>query len=264
MSDLMATFRTIPLIAFPLLLILGPTPWRDAGIVRYVRAHRLLLVTLGVCFAFAVSASSRIGAGSHHILPFVPILGYEYVRLHQASNREHAARWPWALRYAGACFALVAMVRIGGGLWEVAAPWRSWGAAVATREEARSALGQFEGGEVAMGYGDAEDPATFFQPEIVFATNRLHVDEIALSDMGLDGVALPDATVRALDDCSTRAWLIPRGKDPFALPNLFADLYPALVPRQPLFPAGFRSAFLRHYSRAGSTEHFDLWVCHAA
>jgi hypothetical protein len=260
--DLVSTLRTLPILSAPLFLLLGPTPWRDPKIVAHVRQNRFVLLTLAVCSALAVAASSRIGAGSHHLLPFVPVVGYECARLYVATDLAFAKRSPWLFRYLCACLALVIAVRIGGGLIDIGGSWYTrWRDTRETSNEVRSLLHRFPKHDVAMGYGDTAAPVTFFRAEIVFATDRLLVDELALSDMDLDGIPLPAATTEAIATCSTHVWLIPKGKPPFTLPNTFADLYPRLVARKPLFNDAFRSAFAGHYSKKESTAHFDVWVC---
>src|SRR6185369_13172576 len=82
-GDLMSTLRTLPILLAPLLLILGPTPWKDPKLVAWLRQNLLVLLVLVPCVALAVMASTRIGAGSHHLLPFIPLLGYLYAELQQ-------------------------------------------------------------------------------------------------------------------------------------------------------------------------------------
>jgi hypothetical protein len=260
-SDLASTLRTLPILIAPLVLMCGPTPWRDAAFMAYLRESRLRLLALGLCLGSAVVASSRIGAGSHHILPFVPVLGYEYALLYRSVGAPFARQRPWTFRYLWACLAVVVVFRVGGGLMEILSPWGRWNWAQAVRDDVHSILRSHSTREVAMGCGEAERAVTYFRPELVFASNHLPVDEQALADMDLDGIELPEATVSSLASCAVGVWLIPKGEIPFALDNAFAALYPQSVPRQPLFPVSFRETFARHYGKKESTAYFDLWAC---
>jgi hypothetical protein len=258
--DLLSTLRTVPLLFAPLLLILGPTPWRDTKFVAWLREDRLVLAILALCFASGMFASRRIGAGSHHILPFVPVLGYEYIRLFNAvGGLGMAKRWYWQSRALCASLALVVVIRVGGGLLEFGASWGAWRATEAMRDEVRSVLNSHPGTPVEMGYGSIVDERAYFRPELVFATNHLLVDEVALSDMSLDGIPMPSETVHYLGTCAV--WLIPRGQEPFSLPNTFAQYYPDLVGKEPLFSQAFRDEFRRDYRKVQSTHSFDLWAC---
>jgi hypothetical protein len=259
--DLLATLRTLPILAAPLVLIVGPTPWRDPRILEWVRENRLLLLALLPSLAAAVFASTRIGAGAHHLLPFIPLLGYLYAQLYQTCRSNFAARWPWVFGYLCAALGIVVCVRVAGGLLEVGAPWFRWQEAKNARSELQTILQRFPTRNVAMGYGETSNPMVYLRPELVFATNHLLVDEVALSDMSLDGMSIPASTVAALETCSTHVWLVPKGQTPFAVPNSFIEHYPELVGTPPLFSAEFREAFARHYTRRESTTNFDLWIC---
>ncbi|MEO6602246.1 MAG: hypothetical protein ABIQ16_20360 [Polyangiaceae bacterium] len=258
--DLLSTLRTVPLLLAPLLLILGPTPWRDTKFVAFLREDGLVLATLALCFASGLLASRRIGAGSHHLLAVVPVLGYEYTRLFNAlGGLGLAKRWPWQSRALCACLALVVFNRVGGGLLEFGTKCGAWRATVTIRDEVRSVLASYPGTPVEMGYGATVDGRVYLRPELVFATNHMLVDEVALSDMSMDGMPMPSATVNALETCAI--WLIPRGEEPFSLPNTFAQYYPALVGKEPLFSQAFRDEFRRRYTKVQSTRSFDLWGC---
>jgi hypothetical protein len=258
LADLGSTLRTLPILAAPLLLICGPTPWRNATFTTHMRGNRARLLALGLCLASAVAASSRIGAGSHHLLPFVPVLGYEYALLFRFVGAPFARHRPDVFRYASVCLAIVILWRVGGGLLEILSPWRGWQWAAAVRNDVHALLRRHSTRKIAMGSGQVEERVTYFRPELVFATDRLPIDEQALCDMNLDGIPLPAATVRALASCVVDLWLIPKGDIPFALDNTFVT---ASIPRQPLFPPAFRDAFAGHYSKTESTAYFDVWEC---
>jgi hypothetical protein len=261
MADLKSTLLTLPILLAPLLLVAGPTPWRDQGLTTWLRRNFLVVLAMLFCMALAVLASTRIGAGSHHLLPFIPLLAYMYMELRRASNGYVSRTWPRLSFYAAAGLAVVVVARVAGGLLEISAPWRFWHDAIEVRDELRSAIVRHGAGKVGMGYGDRPDQLTYFRPDLVFAGQKLVVDDVALSDMSMDGMGIPSATVAALDDCTTPVWLIPRGQQPFMEPSLFAGYYPDLVAPDPLFSAAFREAFSSRYRKADSTRHFDVWVC---
>jgi hypothetical protein len=261
MADLNSTLRTLPILFAPLFLILGPTPWREPKLIAWLRQNLLVLLALVPCLALAVLASSRIGAGSHHLLPFVPLLGYLYAELGQASGWYFLKTWPRLSFYVTSCLTVVVLTRVVGGLMEVSPTWRSWHEAIAIRSELRSVLVRFGPGKVGMGSGDTTSQLTYFRPELVFAGQKFVLDDVALSDMMMDGMPIPAATVAALANCTTPVWLIPRGQQPFMVPSLFAGYDPSLVGPEPMFSPAFREAFSSRYQKAESTTNFDVWIC---
>lgn len=261
MADLASTLRTLPLLLAPLFLLLGPVFWREPRVVSWLRQNILVLLTLVPCFALGVYASSRIGAGSHHLLPFVPIIGYLYADLGQASGWHFFKTWPRLSLCVASGLAVVVLMRVSGGLIEITSPWRSWSDAVAIRDDVRSALIRYGDGKVAMGYGETASHLTYYRPELVFAGQKLVIDDVALSDMIMDGIAIPPATVAELASCTAPVWLIPKGEQPFMVSNIFANFYPDLVGPEPLFSPDFREAFSKHYRKVESTPNFDIWMC---
>ncbi len=64
-------------IAFaPVLLLLWSLGQKNTGLVRaYLRDNALFLVTLAGCVALIAVVAGKIGAGTHHFMPFYPIIG---------------------------------------------------------------------------------------------------------------------------------------------------------------------------------------------
>jgi hypothetical protein len=261
-TDLRATLLALPILALPLPLILGRAPWKDRRLLDYFRANRARALALAASLALATVASSRIGAGSHHLLPLLPVLGYEYARLYSVVKASpQAAQSSFGYGLLWCCAALVLSVRVGGGLREVLLPWTQWGWAREVSSDVTSFLGSQRGHRIQMGYGDTADPVTQYRTEIAFATDRLMLDPEAINDMDLDGVQIPKATFEAIASCAADVWLIPKGKPPFALKNEFSDLYPQLIAPRPMFSAAFRDTFVQHYSKTEATKYFDVWRC---
>ena len=109
-----------------------------------------------------------------------------------------------------------------------------------------------------MGYSRSY-PLTFYRPTLVFAGNPLILDAPALEDMQLSGLAIPQATIDYIKSCQAQIWLIPKGEEPFVMPNIYADA--RIFPERNLFEDDFRQAFLQEYKRVGSSEYYDLWAC---
>jgi hypothetical protein len=264
-GDLMSTVRTFAVLALPPLLIAGYRPWKSPATLEHLRQNRGPLLALASCLLLVVLLSSKLGAGPHHLLPFVPVLGYECALLWVATRAPWSAQRHMLFRYCWGCIATFAVVRASSGLAETS--WMclaNWASSRAVTADVQAILNRSGGRRIEMGYGEREDSVTFFRPPLVFADDHLTVDDQALNDMQLADIQIPEATVDELVACTTEQWLIPKGEEPFALVNHYNVLAPELFPARPLFTPAFREAFTRVYRRGGSTEFFDLWVCDRA
>jgi hypothetical protein len=262
LGDLMSSVRSLAALALPLLLIAGSRPWRSPSIVAYWRAGRPRLLALAVCVAIVVVLSSKLGAGPHHLLPFIPVLGYEYALLYRASRARWSEQRPRLFRFGGGALAVFVVVRVSGVLGETCSLVRGeWARAPAVLADVEAVASRYAPRRVEMGYGEREEGVTLSRLPLVVANNHVTVDDVAVDDMQLAGLEVPPATVDELGTCSTAVWLIPKGEAPFRLENFYRHLAPGVVPDRPLFSGAFRDAFLRTYRKDASTEFFDLWVC---
>jgi len=123
-------------------------------------------------------------------------------------------------------------------------------------------MSQHPGKNIEMGYGSHSSyPVTDFRPVLVFAGNPLTVDEMALDDMQMSDLAIPDSTLAYLRACKTEIWLIPRDEIPFQIVNVYSQENPRLFPNWRVFDDHFRRIFLQHYHQTASTKYFDVWEC---
>jgi hypothetical protein len=260
--------KAVVILLAPLPLIVGVSPWRDAATIAYFREGRFPLIAFAISLAGMVAVSSKVGSGSHHLLPFLPLLGYEYGLLWTAVT---SLRPSVMLRYLRSCFALMVAVRIAGGLTPTLSIWGSgWRWARAVETDISSIQKRHLGERIEMGYGDGSflasyggepDPATFFRLMLVAKTNHLTVDASAMGDMQISGVPIPSSTIDEIAACSTKIWLIPKGELPFSTENIYSRMYPRQFPSLQLFGPEFREAFARTYRQEESSQFFDLWEC---
>ena len=109
-----------------------------------------------------------------------------------------------------------------------------------------------------MGYGLTES-LSFERPALVFRTGRYFLDQPAIREQQLQGIAIPNATLAALASCRITFWLIPKGEAPFSDRNSYSGRY-----LEPLYPPAFRQAFLAAHRRVEQTRYFDVWRCQPA
>jgi hypothetical protein len=108
---------------------------------------------------------------------------------------------------------------------------------------------------IAVGYAGTSY-LSYARPEMVFRTGEYLLDAPAVQEHRLSGLALPESTIQAIEECRIEFWLIPPGAAPFAVPSAYFPNGPHDV-----FPEEFRATFLSRYERTGSSGQFDVWEC---
>lgn len=208
----------------------------------------LLLGMLGV-----VVAAAKPGAGSYHLLPFVPLI--MYIVAWQAAGFSRAAEIDPAVPLASIAFLVTAAV--------VALAQQ---ALVLTTMNERRALREIDDieqfastheGVIEMGYGRTE-ALTLERPVLVFRNNSYLLDQPAVREHQLEGLEIPPATLDAIAHCRVRYWLIPKGEPPFSGRNPYAAVF-----LRPLFSDEFRRVFTATHTTVGSTAYYDVWQCQA-
>ena len=211
-----------------------------------------LLATTGAGMVLVALAASKPGAGRYHLMPFIPAI------LHAAANGSGAASTPENARYfragvrsfALSC-AIVVALQVAYFLW---AANRTDGLALAA--DVTRFLDAHPSDRIEMGYSAQDEAFSYVRPLVVFRQRAYLLDAPAVQEYQLSGLALPDATLRAIEQCDVDAWLIARGAEPFSLRNRYPSTGHA-----PLFTDAMRQTFLAAYARTSSTEYFDVWTC---
>jgi hypothetical protein len=219
--------------------------WKAAQVRKGAPGH---LISLALSVAIVTVAAAKPGGGPFHLMPFVPVLMYAFVWMAPAPFLTGMKR------SICVAFALTALFL---GLSDQAlivrtVPGRNLETAI---EDLRRFSDRHAGRRVAVGYAGTSY-LSHARPEIVFRTGDYLLDAPAVQEHRLSGLPLPESTIRALLECRVEFWLIPRGAEPFVVPNAYAPQGPAEV-----FPTEFRDAFLGRYERTGEAGRFDVWEC---
>jgi hypothetical protein len=235
-----AIFLTVPLVA-AVAARASPIPPADAA--------GLLGLLAGM--SVVVVAGAKPGAGPYHLIPFIPSIAYLASRLALAPVRN--ALMPPAVM---AAFVLVLALEATANQALLLRTMHRWNGV----EDAADVL-QFartHSGGVEMGYGQTE-AMSFSRPLLVFQSGLYLVDQPAVREHQLAGVAIPASSAHELDACRVRYWLVPRGELPFGGRNAYTA-----VQGRPLYSPEFVESFRRNYSQSGTTTYFDVWECRAA
>jgi hypothetical protein len=211
-----------------------------------------LLATTGAGMLLVALAASKPGAGRYHLMPFIPAILYAAASGPRTVSTPENARYLRAgvRGFALAC-AIVVALQVAYFLW---AANRTAGLALAA--DVTRFLDAHPSERIEIGYSAEDEAFSYVRPLVVFRQRAYLLDAPAVQEYQLSGLALPDATLRAIARCDVNTWLIARGGEPFSLRNR----YPS-TGHVPLFSGDMRQAFLAAYARTSSTEYFDVWTC---
>ena len=212
--------------------------------------HREIRGALGLGLTLVVIAASKPGAGPYHLIPFVPVVVYLVA--------ESVQRRPLQVTGSLTAQAAVAYVIVLGvlGMAQSAQLVRTMGPRRALHEvdDIRRFLATHTG-RVDMAYGQTE-ALSLERPELTFRSNSYLIDQPAIREYQLEGLALPPQTIEAVRHCRVNYWLVPKGERPFSGINSYAAVFV-----KPLYPAALQEAFTASHRLAEQTEYYDVWKC---
>jgi hypothetical protein len=246
LSTLRQNIEWAAFLTFPLLLARFFPPSRPSEQAPSLLPEAALLV--GMCGV--VVAAAKPGAGPYHLMPFIPIT--------TCLVAQRLADWPMTMSDRVARRAVVAFVAVA---LVIAIAQQTQ--LIATMLERRtthdvSDIVRFMDGHqgvVEMGYGRTET-LSHARPILVFRNNSYLIDQPAVREQQLQGLALPAATIEAVAHCRVNYWLIPKGEAPFSGVNGYAA-----VLLRPLYPDVLRQRFAATHVRREVTDYFDVWEC---
>lgn len=217
-----------------------------------------LLIASSLLIASVTGA--KPGAGNWHLMPLLPfvIQAFFWCRSLLPDGAQPAVERRIAMLAVPYAMTILAFVLFAGAgtVSQVRRELALVPRHSRTIAELRDVASRYRGETIEIGYGERNDEANLFRTLLVLDGHPYTVDRFAIEDHQLAGVEIPEATVRYLEACETRIWLIPSGQRPFLEPNLYPQLQ-----RPPLFPEPFRNAFSRRYQKVERGGVFDVWSC---
>ena len=271
-GEFLRELKLLPVVCAPFVLLL----WQLANcgqdyLASYLREKRFFLLVLGGCLAAVAVSSSKIGAGSHHFMPFYPTIAYAcadvYSKIRNAAIAASVDPRPTIAPLLWCWLTIAVATQLGIRLSPtVKTLLQSRSEASAVVSDVEGVMRSHPGKKIEMGYGgwNAEYKLTYFRPALVFAGNPFTIDVVALGDMQLSGViAIPPSTLAYVQQCKTQIWLIPKGDEPFSMINVYSLMDPHLFPERPVFSDEFRRLFFQQYRKQPSSQYFDIWECEA-
>jgi hypothetical protein len=219
------------------------------------KVSRTVLIALCLAMCSVVVLASKPGAGPYHLLPFVPAICFlTAIQIPDDRVLDDAPTMVvWAFLAFSVTATLIALAQQASFISTVRQI-----DAVEPLADVTQFWNEHPNDTIEVGYS-SDERMTFVRPALVFHTGTYLLDQPAIQEHQLAGLAIPESTVAALRSCAVAFWLIPKGGVPFSSTNR----YPQMAGRA-LFDDGFRRAFFESYRQVGSTRFFDVWTCRAA
>jgi hypothetical protein len=225
-------------------------------IPKLPRAFKWLMATLVLCMTIVTFFTAVTGAGTYHLLPFLPypVWSFVFIRREVSESLQNIrARG----RYEGLLVGLIVALLVGYGPIVIT----SWGTvlhrfadAPLVREgltEIDRALDDNPGLKVAVGPGGAPFEAESLRVIPVFRGNPLPIDSFTWMVLKLNGIS-EDIVRRAIRECRVEIWLLPSSAPFVAISHLDnTNIYSAEV------LADFYAAYFKQLSG----RVFDQWKC---
>jgi hypothetical protein len=222
--------------------------------LRFRRQYRVLLA-IGLALASVPGATH--GGGPRHLMPFVPLVLFDFSSHFCRATMLTAGRDRPLWRLLFYCsFAACLFVAIQTGARVLEAHRRIDVGASEERAELRRVLNSSPGTTFLMGAGSDEGLTLLLaRHEVVLAGHPLGIEVAAIMDYCRAGLPEPDVGRLSLELTQQTgrplAWIVPRG-EPFSLSNIYDGT--------PVFSPAFRRAFVEQYGIAERTRFFDVYV----
>ncbi|MBI5163751.1 MAG: glycosyltransferase family 39 protein [Magnetospirillum sp.] len=238
---------------FAIYLVLPPLLWALGGQAARQRLDgrmRLYLGSYVACVVLTLFSATKIGAGSNHYMPFMPLTVDLVVRALAAGG---ARRQRTAL--------VIVMALVLGACWQPGrrfAKALDWAEARGINGEIAAIMADNAGKSIQMGVGGVTvgDPLTFryynYRSLLFLAGNPYTLDTGTVMEQTKLGIALPAEVIRRIATCHTELWLVPKGEEPF---SLFGYYF------QYVYPPEFRRTFAATHAKVDSRRYFDVWAC---
>jgi len=257
-------FRGVLAGAFYLLMpfgLLALVAWRQnaSAATGALQKNALLIGSVLASLLIVAIPASKVGAGGHHLEPWMISLPYLAARLYQdgfAKSESFLPGWTvvclatWVL----SCFSVGYSRLINIHHW-----LNSEVEARAVDADISRLITQYQKKYVLqMGVGNVETfPETFHRLTLIFADMPIGIDPVALADFKRGGYSTPDLTALSTElggpQKKPLLWLIPKGTPPFSLPSVFP-------PFDSLYDDHFRFTFAHDYKLMATSDYFDLYT----
>lgn len=230
--------------------------------LTFIGCFILLLVMLGfpqklrwtfgtLCFVSVVVAlaASKPGAGTHHFMPFLPVIIYFALASYFELNESDRHR----LGYVAAAFLLTMSLNAVNRQKRVTALFKQTSERKAELADLEKILAEIPG-VIEMGYSsNASYESSFFKVAMIKDRKGFLMDGAALMDMHASQVDVPASSLAKISSCEIGHFVFPKKGEPWSLLSFYGD--------KPLFSEEFKTVFNKAYVKERETEFYAVYAC---
>lgn len=222
-------------ISTPVLIV-----WRTAKAPLETNIKIALILTVEF---FMTILGAKPGAGSHHLLPFIPINAFVIDRILTISRK----RSDFGESFVGVIYLALIIPALLTALNIFIPMFKTWSQFDKASNEVTYLEHQYPG--VVMGLtDDSEYPYAFLRVRL----NGKQIDYPAYMDLRFSGVDDGKFSYN-LRKCIIPSIMLPNSGDPFAMNNYYTG--------NPLFSSDIRHAFSNNYTKSHTGKYYSIYMC---
>lgn len=223
--------------------------WLVLGILEFHKKHKWTSISILFSTAIVAIVASKPGAGTHHFMPFAPILVFfglqSYSNLSE-HKRKSVHLWLSAFILSIGLHALNRQKSVTKYFKGASKNWQEF--------LDLQKISQSNSGIIELGYGSTSVyPSTLYKSWLVDQGHGLLFDGASLMDAGASGIEIPDLTYSKLSHCEIATFVFPKNSEPWSMVNFYGDV--------PLFPEKLKILFRETYVKKESSAFFDIYRC---
>lgn len=247
---LVGWFWEVVLYLFPILfLVLGGKRGLSGRELVYLAAY-------GLCIVLVIFPATKVGAGSHYFMPFLPLAADLMRRLSKGEVSRNQ-------KIAVTVVTLIALI----GSFQAERRFfkkLEWTKSAEVVAEINTILDKYRQKPVQMtvGYVAATDrtaPLSYhyyaWRNLPVYRGNPYTLDSGIMMELTKLRVPFPSEAITRIETCHTQIWLVPKDGDPLNLVGYY---------NQQVYPQEARDAFFAHTAKVETGKYFDIWECRPA
>jgi hypothetical protein len=223
------------------------------AVLIYYRAYRLP----GTFFTFATSLillslfSSKVGSHSHYLLPAVPFLLIFVAQLKRSYRPLLQPQLLYPLLAAATVCAVQSQVVVAFFISDMPVYKEQI-------QEVKFLMERYPGTH-GIGFSDYQSyTLNFYSPLVIGQKGRLLVDRSLLWDRGANHVPMPMETLKALESCEIKNYILPTKGEPWSAIEYYEG-----IRQGPMFPPEWRELFQLRYRKVLELKNFSLYSCHS-
>ena len=212
-----------------------------------MKYHQKQKWTFGVIVISAVIAGafgSLVGAGTHHFMPFFPLLAYFLFNSYKAIAPK--PQFYLICLMVGLSYDAFISQK---AMWKYFADWPLQMAQRSDLNSLRASLGP---GPVELGYTDnSQMEMSYYKPELVSNGDSMILDHNAVMDMNGSGIIIPQSSIDIFKTCSIPFIILPKGNNPWGMQKAHGEV----------FSANWVEEFNRSFKFERHSKFYSLYRC---